>query len=354
MKNGICKELCIELTDLCHQNCVHCSSSSTLNASSCHSLEAAQVEKLIAWFSSQGGELLELSGGDPLLYPALRSILRVAADRDIRVRIYTTGYDLAAPNVPSLAELHALGVRELVFSLQGSCAALHEEVTCSPGSFDRTVQAIRDARQLGFWVGVHFVPMTVNVDSLEDTYRLAETLGVNEFAVLRFVAQGRGAENQWLEIDETRFEALVRRLAELVPESSKTKMRAGCPLNFCSLYSSSIEPKRCDAGKTTALVDPRGVMYPCPAFKNIDKAIGVGPSDDWQALWESAQWNELRELQPESLSGECAECGRRDRCSGRCAAQRYLAHGSVLVGPDPMCPLSTRRSSTAQPHQRTA
>lgn len=334
-----CRELCIELTSLCHQNCLHCSSDSTRCADAAKHLDMSYVEALLVWFAGQGGELIELSGGEPLLYPGIEDVIRLASGLGLRVRLYSTGLPQGT-HAPSLALVKRAGATEVVFSVHAATAAIHDALTDTRGSFENTVRAVRDAVALGYWVGVHFVPTRLNADQLVATVSLAAELGADEFAVLRFVPQGRGLRNrQALELPQEQFETVLESLANLVADERRIRVRAGCPVSFCSLYRQEIEPAPCKAGKNTALIDPSGDMYPCPAYKRIRGFEGQRPLLSVAEMWTRPSWTALRT--PERLSGVCAQCTLVDTCAGRCAAQRYLAHGDESIGPDPMCPLQS-------------
>jgi radical SAM protein with 4Fe4S-binding SPASM domain len=197
--------------------------------------------------------------------------------------------------------------------------------------------------------------MKPNAHELVAAVELVERLGVDEFAALRFVPQGRGCENRdALELSYEAFQALLSELANLVVESNRLVVRAGCPMSFCSVYRSEIVPQECEAGRSSVLIDPNGDMYPCPALKQVPElSISTRSGAGIAAGWEGDAWDTVRGVTPESLTGDCSSCIRVAECVGRCAAQRYLSHGSFLVGPDPMCPLSRETTTEASAAQTT-
>lgn len=333
---SICEELCVELTDHCNQACVHCSTSATQDTAKYTSLSLETVKSLLEWFAGQGGTLIELSGGEPLLYPDLLATLGLAQDLGLETRIYTTGAPEVA-HVPSLTQLIDAGLASAVFSLQGATRATHERVTRVPGSFERTIMNIQQYVKAGLWVGLHFVPLRSNYRDARAMTDLAADLGVDELAFLRFVPQGRGVTNRpELELSHGEFQWLLRELSSMAASETRLIIRVGCPLSFSA---AGLESKECKAGLTTALVDPFGRMHACPAFKNLPGTDTPDLGPDWNVAWHSCQRRGVGEVTAEGLSGACAVCKNLAECRGRCAAQRYLAHGSIMVGPDPMCPL---------------
>jgi radical SAM protein with 4Fe4S-binding SPASM domain len=337
-----CEELCIELTSLCNQDCVHCSSEATLSLAAANALPMERVETLLQWFRDQGGEFVEFSGGEPLLYSRIVDVVRMASALGLDVRLYSTGAPKQS-GVPSLADLQAAGLSSIVFSLQGASRVTHEGITRTPGSFTRTIHEIQRAVGLGLRVGVHFVPMKPNFRELSEAVDLAASIGVDEFSVLRFVAQGRGAVDAGrLALSYEEFQILLKELADLVVDEKRIRVRAGCPMSFCALYRPEVEMKECRAGISTAIVDPVGLMSPCPAFKKLPGVRAADSVEDWASAWEQCQINGVGSVAAEGLQGPCAECLDVAVCQGRCAAQRHLSNGSLLLGPDPMCPVAGR------------
>jgi len=57
------KELCLEITNYCPMNCIHCSGNWNIDTPS--HLSSEIVTGIIDDFVELGGELLEVSGGNP-------------------------------------------------------------------------------------------------------------------------------------------------------------------------------------------------------------------------------------------------------------------------------------------------
>ena len=254
--------------------------------------------------------------------------------------------------MPSLTQLIDAGLASAVFSLQGATRATHERVTRVPGSFERTIMNIQQYVKAGLWVGLHFVPLRSNYRDARTMTDLAADLGVDELAFLRFVPQGRGVTNRpELELSHGEFQWLLRELSSMAASETRLIIRVGCPLSFSA---AGLESKECKAGLTTALVDPFGRMHACSAFKNLPGTDTPDLGPDWNVAWHSCQRRGVGEVTAEGLSGACAVCKNLAECRGRCAAQRYLAHGSIMVGPDPMCPRDGAGGCAARVERRWA
>ncbi len=342
------EELCIEITGSCLMNCVHCSSS--CDSSTTYCLPLVKVEQILSDARSLGTKVLAISGGEPLLHPNLREII-TEAKKYFEVRLYSSGYVGAAIDgiTKDQAETFAaLGLDKIIFSLQGASPIIHESVTGTPGSFRSVHNSIANAKAAGLWVGIHFVPMKPNYRELPALIELCSELRVDEFAVLRFVSQGRGKTNQSaLELAKSDFLDLITKIVFMRRDyKDRLNIRTGCPLNFCSLIDPDLAPVRCKAGLSTLLVSFDGRVVPCPAFKrtkefNLDNVFVSSLQDVWL---RSPALERLRCLDCTKIEG-CNSCSMLMVCQGRCIAQRYNKHKSIYKGPDPLCPFAKKKAN---------
>lgn len=337
MKKQGLKELCLEVTNTCPMRCVHCSADAGLPLND--ELNLIEIKKVIRKFKRLGGEILEISGGEPLCHSSILEIIRYAKEQGVEVRLYTSGFPL---NDGIINKLLALKLDKVIFNLQGPNSKIHENITQTYGSFDRVMEGIKKLRSANQWVGVHFVPMKPNFSSLEKTVQLCSNLGVSEFAVLRFVPQGRGLENlQRLELSNMEFETLINEIVRIRNRfRDKIEIRVGSPLNFCHFTDNSIPYQECKAGKSLCLIKPNGDVAPCSAFKqNKEGVVGNIKTKSLVEIWRNSQlFNQLRYFDYEKLKGECSGCSVLSKCQGGCLAQRVLANDSIYQEPDPACP----------------
>lgn len=84
-------ELCLEITDRCILNCIHCSTNASRNLDNDEGLKYDEICSIISDFCSCGGSILEISGGEPTLHPSLFKIVDFAKSKNLEVRLYTAG-----------------------------------------------------------------------------------------------------------------------------------------------------------------------------------------------------------------------------------------------------------------------
>lgn len=134
----------------CNQACRFCFVSTHLPAADDRAIEAA-----IAEIGALGG-VLTLSGGEPTLNPRLPELARLGRRLGAqRVELQTNAIRLADP---ALARAIADAGVDLVFvSLHAASAALSDRITEAPGTFEKTVRGIDEARKAGLAVQLNFV-----------------------------------------------------------------------------------------------------------------------------------------------------------------------------------------------------
>ncbi len=354
---SILKELCIEITNVCPMACLHCSTSSIQlgSESGGKNISFQKLTSVVEEFKGLGGEILEISGGEPLLHPQLFELIQFGINQDLEVRLYTAGIvSLKGNDVgsidPQLArKLKTSGVSRVIFSLQGAVSQTHDKIVGFSGAYSLALKSIRNIKDTGLSTGLHFVPMALNFREIEAMMELGSSLKVDELALLRFVPQGRGSKNQkLLEMSLESFEKLLKQVARLKENYPALNVRVGCPMDFLSMYEKGLQPHECKAGLSTCAITPDGDVVPCPGFKcSPDFIAGNIYEDSLTEIWEKG-FASLREFDPDQINGECRTCSELKWCRGRCVAQRIIAYNDLYTGTDPCCPKQLKEKQTVQ------
>ncbi len=145
----------IRINFRCNQACHFCFVSTHLPAP-----PVAQVHAAIDEIAGQGG-ILVLSGGEPTLNPRLVQYVRRGKDHGAReVELQTNATRLADPTL--CADLAEAGVDTAFVSLHGATAAVSDEVTASPGTFDQTVEGLDQLANTTIRVRINYVLCELN------------------------------------------------------------------------------------------------------------------------------------------------------------------------------------------------
>lgn len=334
-------ELKIEINRNCPLHCLHCSSNGRPNAP--ETLKPHQVSKLIAEFAHLGGERLCISGGEPLCYAELSSVINSCRDASIDVSLYTTGIvrngGSAKPISEKTAALLAQKGVKIIFSLHGACAQTHDKLTCVEGSFNSTIEAIERAKDAGAVVEIHVVPTAINFHELAAITKLVSSLNIEKISWLRFVPQGRGWFNKnILQLSKEQLRGLAARKREAQEICTTVTIRTGAPFNILCPQV----PAPCEAGISVLTISPDGSISPCDAFKRFTLPDDFGNvlHHSLAEIWHNSYiLNSVRALHESRLSSSCASCSLYSRCNSGCLAQKAIAAGALTDGRDPWCPL---------------
>lgn len=363
---GQITEVSVEVSHRCSLECLFCSSSAG-KISPTGELSLDEISGVLREAKALGATVLSISGGEPLLFPGIQSVLREAVNSGYTCSLYTCGILIDdhdhRHSVPDgvwqqMKEMCGADKLKVIFDLQGPDAKTVDHLMACDGAFDMITASIRGARREGFTCEAHMVPMKPNFRRIPEIASLAESLGLSQLSFLRFVPQGRGRDNlDALALSPSEFYELQQILLTLKEDERlhrrKLTIRLGCPVDFLFLLDHSYPAHPCRGGTDAPLVLPDGSVHMCPAWKDLKHlAAGNIRQDSLTTIWSSSGfYSKFRDLveRPQQITGECQTCKELLTCKGGCAAQRILAHGPaaaiedcLFLSPDPLCPLLAR------------
>jgi cyclic pyranopterin phosphate synthase len=165
-------KLIINVSYKCSNNCSFCSIADRVREDGSF-LDQARA---LAAYAAKGFKLLDIDGGEPLLYPGLADLLDLAESLGYgRITLTTNGRLLSSG--PVLATLGRRGSLDVLVSVHGSTPMVHDSLTRSPGSFDETVLGISAAVAAGLAPGVNATLTSRNAADLPAIAKLAGRLG---------------------------------------------------------------------------------------------------------------------------------------------------------------------------------
>lgn len=244
-------EVKIELTKKCFLQCSHCSA----RTSTCLDKEIKPefIDRILLDPEAIGN--IVLTGGEPLICSHFFKTLEKINNAGLKPIIYTSGF-FNKNNSQTIIKNLCGKVCRLIVSIHGS-KFVHDRITQIDGSFNLTMQFIKDVRECGIPLDIHVVALRENIETIPPLIRWLKNQGFLNFSILRYVPQGRGSDNN---IDPPSKDAL----SLLYYKLSKDGIRFGAPFNF-------IRRKKilCKAAHRTVSVDVWGNVIPCDSFKDI-------------------------------------------------------------------------------------
>lgn len=298
------------------------------------------------------------TGGDPLKRPDIFELLQHAGKVGIGFALSPAITDTLSGEI--LSRIKSLGTSSISVSLDGAFADTHDLIRGRARTFEKTVDVLRKAKEIGLQVQVNTAIMKRNFAELPKMFHLIRSLGVRTWELFFLVKVGRGNSVEDLSPEEaesvcnflydvSRYDCVVRCVeAPFIRRVAKQRAELGDYWGSNAIYSKLKEelamlegnPAR-DARSSLSLrgtLDGDGIIF--VAYDGSIHPGGLVPLNLGNVrsgnLVDIYRNNELlRSIRERKLNGACGECGFRDSCGGSRA--RALAYFGDPRGSDPAC-----------------
>ena len=303
--------LWLELTERCNLRCVHCYAGSGPGLED-GPMRSGEHLRILREAARAGCRRVQFTGGEALLDPDLPRLIDEAHTLGYRwVEVYSNATLINESRVRFLRDR---GVH-LAVSFYSHCEETHEAITQVPGSFRRTVEAIRSLITSGVPVRAGIIRMRMNQEDVEPAKDLLVSLGVDRatIGVDEVRPTGRGCGDS------------------LVPAGGQVRMSS--PPSGESMQpgaNGTMGCQTCWSGKIA--VAPSGDVFPCI----FSRELGVGNvlRRPLQEVLETASLQDLWSIDKAQIP-VCRDCEFRYGCFD-CRALAYKQTGQLRSKP-PSC-----------------
>jgi radical SAM protein with 4Fe4S-binding SPASM domain len=289
-----------EVTYRCNLRCRHCYLGPyTHGGESPHDeLSTAEMCDLLEQMFKAGTFFVDFTGGELFCRPDIFEIMEHAKKIGLFFGIKTNATLITEAVADRLKELGVSGVH---VSLYGGTAAAHEFVTQVPGSFDRTVNAIRLLKEREIRLAINVTMMKCNAGEHKKIKELGKELGVNTgFTPIIFPVVGQPGSADEIRMDDDQFKKLIIDL-DWVPDDKY-------------LTSSNLEHHiLCSAGRIRCAISPVGEVIPCVTWR---LPLGDLRKQSFQDIWYGEAFDRVRAIGVSDLP-VCAKCELARYCA-RC------------------------------------
>lgn len=339
------KWLAWEITRRCNLKCVHCRSSSELEAKEHPDFDFDEAKRILDDIAAYAQPVVVLSGGEPLLRDDVFEIAAYGTAKGLRMCLATNGTLVTEEICRRLKES---GIRMVSLSLDGADAAVHDNFRNQPGAFAGTINAARLFRE-------HEIPFLVNSSftkrnqaEIPKVYRLAKELGAKAWYMFMIVPTGRGEDIMGELISPEEYEELLAWHYEMEKDEDELLVRPTCAPHYYrlvlqkakeggekfkrrTLQFSTGGAKGCLAGQLISLIDVDGNVLPCSYFP---LPAGNLKQQSFKDIWENSKlFQEMRDFK--GYKGRCGSCEYVNVCGG-CRARAYAVTGDYLAE-EPFC-----------------
>jgi len=345
------------ITRACNLKCLHCYESAGVKGPDELTTEEALCG--IDILADAGVLILAFSGGEPTIRPDILQLIERSSDRGMFTAVATNAIVLSSHK--KVKELKKAGLKFAQISLDGLNPRTHDSFRGMPGTFEKTVQGIKNCVAEGLFVEMATTVTRYNLKEIPALIDFAAKLGVNWFMLYNFVPTGRGVDIIESDLSPDEREEVLKTcwnkmkvagvdVLSTAPQFARIAQEiesgvcAGAYVVPTHFYNPKLsgELKRladfiggCGAGRFYLSLEPNGDMFPCVFFPHED-AIKVGNlfKDDFEKIWRHSElfWK-IRDK--DKLAENCGGCQYRYTCGG-CRARAYNYFKDILA-PDPGC-----------------
>jgi len=209
-----------EMTRACALVCRHCRASAKVRRHP-DEIDGDQVYRFVDQVARAQPAIFILTGGDPMQRPDLYDVIGYAAAKGLRVALSpsVTPMFLQA----DLKRMKELGVARISVSIDGATRESHDRFRGVKGTWDMTMQAIRNIREAGLEMQVNSTFTKQNLGEFDAFVKLMEEVKPVLWSVFQLVPTGRGKVGDLLTGED--LEELFVKMAKLslqVPYDVKT------------------------------------------------------------------------------------------------------------------------------------
>lgn len=342
-----------EVTQACDLSCYHCRASAQPLRNSME-LTTAQGRRLIDEVAAMRTPIFVLTGGDPLKRPDIYDLVEHATQKGVRAALTPSATPLLTE--AAIKELKKRGLARLAISLDGPSAEIHDTFRGVPGSYQRTMDAARWAKESHLPMQVNTTVTRRNHKDLDTFVPLLEKMGIVLWSVFFLVPTGRGKQDDLLSAEECEqvFERLFqisRRVKFHIKTTEGQHYRRFLLQKHAAEWQEpqaaegSVRPKA-PAGVAYALDGTRPGVNDGKGFVFVSHTGEVYPSGFLPLRAGNVRKQSLAEIyrtsplfialrDPNQLKGKCGICEYNQICGGS-RARAYATTGDAFA-PDPCC-----------------
>ncbi|MET7435794.1 radical SAM protein [Streptomyces flaveolus] len=302
----------LQVTQSCNLECRQCYGDCDARPRG-DELGRAEFAALIREMADSGLIEVFVEGGEPLNRPDTLDVLAELTPH-VMTRLRTNA-TLLTPEVAR--RLKEIGVGEVYVDVMGATAATHDWHVRVPGSFDRTIEGLRNAQAAGLPVSLLVIMTRRNVAELQQVLDMAAELRVPRVGVLRLYPLGR-ARTHWKDLALRLPDQMAALDALRVPESVH--------------LMTSWHPKDGNCCWQNAGVDATGRSVGCAYLRDYADYGNV------REVSFLDTWNDPVYVRNRAghVDGGCDGCEETQGSSGGCRSTAYAFTGR-WDAPDPFC-----------------
>ncbi|MEW6104377.1 MAG: radical SAM protein [bacterium] len=308
------------ITKECNLSCKHCYRDAGEKAPD--ELSFDEGCRLLSEIKEAGFKMVILSGGEPILRKDVYSLIEYGVRLGLRMTMGTNGTLLTKLIVSRLKDS---GLARVGISLDSTSEKLHNEFRGKSFAYKRTMDGIKNCKDIGLPFQIHTTIMDFNYREIEELIDFSKSLGALAIHIFFLVKTGRAGE---INEDIARYKDILRKILEK-QKTIEIEVKPVCAPQFM-LYNPSKYTRGCLAGISYCCILPGGDVHPCPY---LPIKAGNVREMSFGKLWRNS--SVFKELRLMEYKGRCGICSHKKSCGG-CRARAY-SYSLDYMDVDPFC-----------------
>ena len=316
----------LELTSRCPLRCPQC----YCDLDKGKDMELSTALHWIKEAAGSGVQIVNLSGGETMLYPHLTTLIRECSARGMKANIAVSGYGI---DQKVLEELEESGVSDICISLNGTTEEINR---MSRDGYALVIHALELLKEMRYpRTCINWVMHSHNAEDLAKMLQLAEDYHVETLAVMRFKPDASHQLPSLPSGKQIREAAALLKAyqgnVKIYVEECFSQLKALMGEKFFFNKNQGIS-RGCGAGRDGISVSVDGKLTPC---RHLEL------EEEWGSIaeyWEkSPLLHKLRRVE-DAPEEPCSKCEYQKYCLP-CMAVNWKLEGEIFMG-DSRCPLA--------------
>jgi MoaA/NifB/PqqE/SkfB family radical SAM enzyme len=140
------------------------------------------IKKRIDYLSDTGMEEIDFSGGESSIHKDFFELIKYAKDKGFsNISTLSNGHKFS--KIDFMRKAYDAGLTEILFSVHGSNANIHDKIVRRSGAFNRIIKAINLCREVGIKVRINTTVTMENFTTLSEFSTLIQSLDASVFEV---------------------------------------------------------------------------------------------------------------------------------------------------------------------------
>jgi radical SAM protein with 4Fe4S-binding SPASM domain len=300
----------LALTYRCNNRCMHCYAGGPKQTSE---LTTQEWFSVIDKLHDLGVPHVVFTGGEPTLRDDLAALVAHTQKMELVCGLVTNGRRLK--DGAYLQTLIDAGLDHIQITVESHDPKVHDKITGAEGSWEETVQGLKNAIATPVYTISNTTLSQFNVDGIEQTIEFLHGLGLRQFACNSLIYSGKAPEvAKSFALEESSLEPVLTRISSKARQLGM-EFTWYTPTQYCEVNPLELELgiKSCSACRINMAIEPDGTVIPCQSYF---VPLGNILRDEWKKIWQNPLCLKIRARK--YAPDKCYECPSLNICGAGC------------------------------------